>query len=72
MIADADETMFHRSFKRSHIKNPYDPDARREAFLEWFGRYPFEHGKENHAVNTATNKPLHSLPEIVLPERCLL
>jgi len=40
--------MFHRSFKGSHIKNPDDPDARREAFLERFGRYPYEHGKKNH------------------------
>jgi transposase-like protein/IS1 family transposase len=47
-IVEADETMFPRSYKGSHIKNPSDPDAQREAFRERFGRYAYKRGKQIH------------------------
>lgn len=55
-IVEADETMFRRSFKGSHIKNPDAPDEQSEAFKSRFGRYAHKRGKEIHSEAAAGNR----------------
>lgn len=64
-IVEADETMFPRSYKGSHIKNPTDQDAQKEAFRVLFGRYPRKRGKEIHE----RGRTKEQVPVLVLRDR---
>lgn len=64
-IVEADETMFPRSFKGSHIKNPDAPDEQSEAFKSRFGRYAHKRGKEIHQRGRSREQ----VPVLVLRDR---